>query len=81
MDLVLHAAVGPRSRARALSAVWLPRLRWLAIVWIVVFWRLGYPALLDPDYVHVEEWDLPQRRRAVCLYRFDGHAVWGASHL
>jgi 4-amino-4-deoxy-L-arabinose transferase-like glycosyltransferase len=29
---------------RGLTAV-----RWLAIAWIVVFWRLGYPSLLDPD--------------------------------
>jgi 4-amino-4-deoxy-L-arabinose transferase-like glycosyltransferase len=31
---------------------WLPRLRWLAIVWIVVFWQLGYPSLMDPDEAH-----------------------------
>src|SRR6185312_13924809 len=27
-------------------------LRWLAIIWIVVFWRLGYASLLDPDEAH-----------------------------
>jgi 4-amino-4-deoxy-L-arabinose transferase-like glycosyltransferase len=31
---------------------WLPGLRWLAIVWIVVFWQLGYPSLMDPDEAH-----------------------------
>lgn len=28
------------------------RLRWVAIAWIVVFWRLGYPSLMDPDEAH-----------------------------
>ena len=27
-------------------------LRWVAIGWIVVFWRLGYLTLLDPDEAH-----------------------------
>jgi 4-amino-4-deoxy-L-arabinose transferase-like glycosyltransferase len=31
------------------------RLRWIAIGWIVVFWRLGYPSLLDPDEAHYAE--------------------------
>jgi 4-amino-4-deoxy-L-arabinose transferase-like glycosyltransferase len=26
--------------------------RWAAIAWIVVFWRLGYTTLLDPDEAH-----------------------------
>jgi len=30
-------------------------LRWLAIGWIVVFSRLGYPSLLDPDEAHYAE--------------------------
>jgi len=30
-------------------------LRWLAIAWIVVFWRLGYTSLLDPDEAHYAE--------------------------
>ncbi|CAN5832520.1 glycosyltransferase family 39 protein [soil metagenome] len=34
------------------SERWRNRLRWIAIVWIVVFWRLGYPTLLDPDEAH-----------------------------
>ncbi|HEX6464687.1 MAG TPA: glycosyltransferase family 39 protein, partial [Vicinamibacterales bacterium] len=37
------------------SARWLHRLRWIAIGWIVVFWRLGYPSLLDPDEAHYAE--------------------------
>jgi 4-amino-4-deoxy-L-arabinose transferase-like glycosyltransferase len=32
-----------------------PALRWLAIVWVVVFWRLGYSSLLDPDEAHYAE--------------------------
>ena len=31
------------------------RLRWIAIGWVVVFWRLGYPSLLDPDEAHYAE--------------------------
>ena len=27
----------------------------MAIVWIVVFWRLGYPSLIDPDEAHYAE--------------------------
>ena len=27
-------------------------LRWAAIAWIVVFWRLGYTTFLDPDEAH-----------------------------
>ena len=27
-------------------------VRWAAIAWIVVFWRLGYTTLLDPDEAH-----------------------------
>ena len=35
---------------------WLPRLvRWGLVCWIVVFWRLGYPSLLDPDEAHYAE--------------------------
>ena len=32
-----------------------PAFRWIAIGWIVVFWRLGYPSLLDPDEAHYAE--------------------------
>ena len=32
---------------------WLPQIGlWAAVVWIVVFWRLGYLSLLDPDEAH-----------------------------
>ena len=27
-------------------------IRWAAICWIIVFWRLGYPSLMDPDEAH-----------------------------
>jgi 4-amino-4-deoxy-L-arabinose transferase-like glycosyltransferase len=46
--LVLPAVTGGWAR-------WLPGLRWLAIVWIVVFWQLGYPSLMDPDEAHYAE--------------------------
>src|SRR3954469_24246175 len=28
---------------------------WIVIGWIVVFWRLGYASLLDPDEAHYAE--------------------------
>jgi 4-amino-4-deoxy-L-arabinose transferase-like glycosyltransferase len=37
------------------SSTWLHRLSWVAIAWIVVFWRLGYKSLLDPDEAHYAE--------------------------
>ena len=30
-------------------------LAWAAIAWIVVFWRLGYTSLMDPDEAHYAE--------------------------
>ena len=44
--------LGARIRA---SLRGLTGLRWLAIAWIVVFWRLGYTSLLDPDEAHYAE--------------------------
>ena len=40
------------ARLRESSANWLKNARWVAIAWIVVFWRLGFAALLDPDEAH-----------------------------
>jgi 4-amino-4-deoxy-L-arabinose transferase-like glycosyltransferase len=40
---------------RGAVARWFPRLRWIAIAGIVVFWRLGYPSLMDPDEAHYAE--------------------------
>lgn len=34
---------------------WLAWAGWIAIAWIVVFWRLGYASLLDPDEAHYAE--------------------------
>jgi 4-amino-4-deoxy-L-arabinose transferase-like glycosyltransferase len=34
---------------------WLVYIRWAAVGWIVVFWRLGYPSLIDPDEAHYAE--------------------------
>ena len=30
----------------------LHRTKWIVVCWIVLFWRLGYPSLLDPDEAH-----------------------------
>lgn len=38
-----------------MSSTWLYRLAWIAIGWIVIFWRLGYPTLQDPDEAHYAE--------------------------
>lgn len=48
-------AVAPRLAWHRLSLGWLNHARWLAICWIVVFWRLGYSSLLDPDEAHYAE--------------------------
>ena len=34
---------------------WLIYIRWAAIAWVVVFWRLGYASLMDPDEAHYAE--------------------------
>lgn len=34
---------------------WSSTLAWIAIGWIVVFWRLGHASLLDPDEAHYAE--------------------------
>jgi 4-amino-4-deoxy-L-arabinose transferase-like glycosyltransferase len=31
---------------------WLRVAKWAAVCWIVLFWRLGAPALMDPDEAH-----------------------------
>jgi 4-amino-4-deoxy-L-arabinose transferase-like glycosyltransferase len=38
-----------------MRARWLACAGWLTIAWIVVFWRLGYASLLDPDEAHYAE--------------------------
>ena len=56
-------AVGLSSRClRLLVHTFLTRVRhaaytfrWPIVCWIVVFWRLGYPSLLDPDEAHYAE--------------------------
>jgi 4-amino-4-deoxy-L-arabinose transferase-like glycosyltransferase len=30
----------------------LRKAKWFAVCWIVLFWRLGYPSLLEPDEAH-----------------------------
>ncbi len=40
---------------RPLKARWSSTFTWIAIGWIVVFWRLGYASLLDPDEAHYAE--------------------------
>ncbi|HEY2434699.1 MAG TPA: glycosyltransferase family 39 protein [Vicinamibacterales bacterium] len=43
-----HSSLGASSKYVRL-------LCWAAIAWIVVFWRLGYPSLMDPDEAHYAE--------------------------
>ena len=31
---------------------WLRFAKWAAVCWIVLFWKLGAPALMDPDEAH-----------------------------
>ncbi len=38
-----------------MSAGWRRRLAWGVIAWVVVFWRLGYNTLQDPDEAHYAE--------------------------
>lgn len=40
---------------RELGRQWLRVLGWAGTCWIVVFWRLGYLPLLDPDEAHYAE--------------------------
>src|SRR5437667_11540437 len=43
---------------RAKEGIWPRVLRssgWVALIWVVVFWRLGYVSLLDPDEAHYAE--------------------------
>lgn len=40
---------------RRVPTRWYSTIAWMAIVWIVVFWRLGYASLLDPDEAHYAE--------------------------
>jgi 4-amino-4-deoxy-L-arabinose transferase-like glycosyltransferase len=74
------------------SAIWAHRLRWAAIGWIVVFWRLGYSSLLDPDEAHYAEltremlrsgsWLVPLLDgrpyidKPVLFHWFQGASVW-----
>jgi 4-amino-4-deoxy-L-arabinose transferase-like glycosyltransferase len=51
----LEASASQRLAGLRLSLAsdpWPSRLGWTAIAWIVVFWRLGYPTLIDPDEAH-----------------------------
>ena len=74
------------------SARWLHRFRWIAIAWIVVFWRLGYASLLDPDEAHYAQltremlrsgsWLVPLLDgrpyidKPVLFHWFQGASVW-----
>src|SRR4029077_9786332 len=49
----LPMPAAPGSRGASAASVRL--LVWAAIAWIVIFWRLGYPSLLDPDEAHYAE--------------------------
>ena len=47
----MPAAPGSQGASKSYVRV----LAWVAIVWIVVFWRLGYSSLMDPDEAHYAE--------------------------
>jgi 4-amino-4-deoxy-L-arabinose transferase-like glycosyltransferase len=40
---------------RAAALPWRRLAWWSLVVWIVLFWRRGYPSLLDPDEAHYAE--------------------------
>jgi 4-amino-4-deoxy-L-arabinose transferase-like glycosyltransferase len=37
---------------RFATADWLRLAKWATVCWVVVFWKLGAPALMDPDEAH-----------------------------
>src|SRR5215471_20895901 len=41
--------------SRGASSTFVRILGWAAVIWIVVFWRLGFPSLMDPDEAHYAE--------------------------
>src|SRR5213596_115242 len=41
--------------SRGASTPYVRLLGWVVIAWVVVFWRLGYPSLMDPDEAHYAE--------------------------
>ena len=44
--------------------------KWIVIVWVVVFWRLGYLSLLDPDEAHLRAVDSRDVARTELALRF-----------
>jgi 4-amino-4-deoxy-L-arabinose transferase-like glycosyltransferase len=49
-------------------------LSWAAVVWVVIFWRLGYPSLMDPDEAHYAELTREMMRAGSWLVPLlDGH--------
>lgn len=55
---------------------WLPwkHAAWAGIAWIVIFWRLGLPSLLDPDEAHYAELTREMlRARSWLVPLLDGH--------
>ena len=70
-QVVRHPGLMEPTRARRHLELLRRLAIWGAIAWIVVFWRLGYPGLLDPDEAHyaqltremmsAREWLIPLR--------------------
>ncbi len=51
--------------------------KWAAVCWIVVFWKLGAPALMDPDEAHYAQLT---REMLQCGQLDDSAARWPAVH-
>ena len=61
----------PRKRG---ASFFVRALSWTAIVWIVIFWRLGSPTLMDPDEAHYAELTREMLRAGSWLVPLlDGH--------
>ena len=56
-----------------LSREWLRFATWAAVCWIVVFWKLGEPSLMDPDEAHYAQLTREMRRAGNWMIpRLDG---------
>lgn len=52
VPLTVDGPLSPAAVQSANTAEWRRALLWGFVCWVVVFWRLGYSSLLDPDEAH-----------------------------